>query len=108
VSLIWNCELWNDFVLKEKDKQKEELSESMKKLDIEGSSSGSPNFKRKPVIIIVVGMAGQSRKDCIYFILHVWFRNEFDTITVALVFRCDTKQAKYSLFFSCVSIVYYM
>lgn len=55
------------FFLKEKDKQKEELSESMKKLDIEGSSSGSPNFKRKPVIIIVVGMAGQSRKDCIYF-----------------------------------------
>lgn len=45
----------------EKDKQKEELSESMKKLDIEGSSSGSPNFKRKPVIIIVVGMAGSGK-----------------------------------------------
>ncbi|AES62472.1 putative GPN-loop GTPase, P-loop containing nucleoside triphosphate hydrolase [Medicago truncatula] len=45
----------------EKNKQKEELSESMKKLDIEGSSSGSPNFKRKPVIIIVVGMAGSGK-----------------------------------------------
>lgn len=45
----------------EKDKQKEELSESMKKLGIEGSSSGSPNFKRKPVIIIVVGMAGSGK-----------------------------------------------
>ena len=35
----------------------------MDKLHIEGSSSGqagtlSPNFRRKPVIIIVVGMAG--------------------------------------------------
>jgi hypothetical protein len=55
------------FILKEKNKQKEDLSESMKKLDIEGSSSGSPNFKRKPVIIIVVGMAGQSGKNCFYF-----------------------------------------
>lgn len=45
----------------EKNKQKEDLSESMKKLDIEGSSSGSPNFKRKPVIIIVVGMAGSGK-----------------------------------------------
>lgn len=45
----------------EKDKQKEDLSDSMKKLDIEGSSSGSPNFKRKPVIIIVVGMAGSGK-----------------------------------------------
>ncbi|GAU32379.1 hypothetical protein TSUD_44220, partial [Trifolium subterraneum] len=30
------------------DKQKEELAESMQNLGIEGSSSGSPNFKRKP------------------------------------------------------------
>ncbi|CAI8604448.1 unnamed protein product [Vicia faba] len=48
-----------------KDEQKEELSESMKKLGIGGSSSGigngSPNFKRKPVIIIVVGMAGSGK-----------------------------------------------
>ena len=47
-------------VLKAKDRGKEELTETMNKLHIEGSSSGngSPNFKRKPVIIIVVGMAG--------------------------------------------------
>ena len=48
---------------KDKGKEKEELSNSMGKLHIEGSSSGQPgntstNFKRKPVIIIVVGMAG--------------------------------------------------
>lgn len=48
---------------KEKSKEKEELNDSMGKLHIEGSSSGqlgtsSTNFKRKPVIIIVVGMAG--------------------------------------------------
>jgi hypothetical protein len=48
---------------KENSKEKEEISESMDKLHIEGSSSGqagtsSPNFRRKPVIIIVVGMAG--------------------------------------------------
>ncbi|RYQ92728.1 hypothetical protein Ahy_B09g098948 [Arachis hypogaea] len=42
-----------------KDKEKEQLTENMNKLHIEGSSSfgnGSPNFRRKPVIIIVVGM----------------------------------------------------
>ncbi|KAJ7954980.1 GPN-loop GTPase [Quillaja saponaria] len=39
-----------------KGKEKEELTETMEKLNIEGSSSS--NFKRKPVIIIVVGMAG--------------------------------------------------
>jgi hypothetical protein len=73
------------FVLKANDKQKEELAESMQNLGIEGSSSGSPNFKRKPVIIIVVGMAGE---DCIYFVfdkknnilVHVWFLSEFDRI----------------------------
>ncbi|XP_062174418.1 GPN-loop GTPase QQT2-like isoform X1 [Alnus glutinosa] len=47
-------------------KEKEELNESMDKLHIEGSSSGqagtsSPNFRRKPVIIIVVGMAGSGK-----------------------------------------------
>ncbi|KAE9609998.1 hypothetical protein Lal_00006467 [Lupinus albus] len=44
-----------------KDKEKEELTETMKKLHIEGSSSGSGPFKRKPVIIIVVGMAGSGK-----------------------------------------------
>ncbi|XP_057417938.1 GPN-loop GTPase QQT2 [Lotus japonicus] len=46
-----------------KDKEKEELTETMNKLHIEGSSSGSglPNFKRKPVIILVVGMAGSGK-----------------------------------------------
>lgn len=47
-------------------KEKEELSKSMDELHIEGSTSGqagtsSPNFKRKPVIIIVVGMAGSGK-----------------------------------------------
>ncbi|KAM3707943.1 hypothetical protein ACB098_02G063900 [Castanea mollissima] len=49
-----------------KGKEKEELAETMDKLNIEGSSSGqagtsSTNFKRKPVIIIVVGMAGSGK-----------------------------------------------
>ncbi|KAK7264734.1 hypothetical protein RJT34_32344 [Clitoria ternatea] len=46
-----------------KDKEKEELTETMNKLHIEGSSSGiqTPNFRRKPVIIIVVGMAGSGK-----------------------------------------------
>ena len=41
--------------MKAKDKEKEELTEN-----IEGSSSGSgsSNIRRKPVIILVVGMAG--------------------------------------------------
>ena len=46
-----------------KKEEKEQLTETMNKLNIEGSSSGSgggssSNFKRKPVIVIVVGMAG--------------------------------------------------
>ncbi|PON93152.1 GPN-loop GTPase [Trema orientale] len=49
-----------------KGKEKEELNDSMGKLHIEGSSSGQPggsstNFKKKPVIIIVVGMAGSGK-----------------------------------------------
>ncbi|XP_061357035.1 GPN-loop GTPase QQT2 isoform X1 [Gastrolobium bilobum] len=46
-----------------KDKQEEELTDAVNKLNIEGSSSGSgsPSFKRKPVIIIVVGMAGSGK-----------------------------------------------
>ncbi|KAK4257873.1 hypothetical protein QN277_007404 [Acacia crassicarpa] len=46
-----------------KDKEKMELTETMKQLHIEGSSSGnsSVNFKRKPVIILVVGMAGSGK-----------------------------------------------
>ncbi|GMN46151.1 hypothetical protein TIFTF001_015325 [Ficus carica] len=52
--------------IQDKGKEKEELSDSMGKLHIEGSSSGQPgttstNFKRKPVIIIVVGMAGSGK-----------------------------------------------
>ncbi|XP_022739615.1 GPN-loop GTPase 1-like [Durio zibethinus] len=38
--------------------EKEKLSDSMNKLNIESSSAG---FKRKPVIIIVVGMAGSGK-----------------------------------------------
>lgn len=38
-----------------KGKEKEELSESLQKLQIEQSGT---SFKRKPVIIIVIGMAG--------------------------------------------------
>ncbi|CAL0325432.1 unnamed protein product [Lupinus luteus] len=48
-------------VLQGKDREKEELTETMNKLHIEGSSSGSGPFKRKPVIIIVVGMAGSGK-----------------------------------------------
>ncbi|XP_015867165.2 GPN-loop GTPase QQT2 isoform X2 [Ziziphus jujuba] len=49
-----------------KGKEKEELSDSMEKLNIDKSSSGqagtsSSNFRRKPVIIIVVGMAGSGK-----------------------------------------------
>ncbi|GMY27949.1 GPN-loop GTPase QQT2-like [Fagus crenata] len=51
---------------KGKGKEKEELAESMDKLNIEGSSSGkagasSTGFRKKPVIIIVVGMAGSGK-----------------------------------------------
>ncbi|KAI4344763.1 hypothetical protein L6164_011954 [Bauhinia variegata] len=53
------------FQAKTKDKEKEELTETMNKLNIEGSSSGSGSssdkFRRKPVIIIVVGMAGSGK-----------------------------------------------
>lgn len=50
-------------VFKSKGKEKEDISKSLEKLHIEESSSGSAgsssiNFKKKPVIIIVVGMAG--------------------------------------------------
>ncbi|KAK4257880.1 hypothetical protein QN277_007411 [Acacia crassicarpa] len=49
--------------VQEKDKEKMELPETMKQLHIEGSSSGnsSVNFKRKPVIVLVVGMAGSGK-----------------------------------------------
>lgn len=50
-------------IQKDNGKEREELAKSMDKLHIEESPSGlagssSTNFKRKPVIIIVVGMAG--------------------------------------------------
>lgn len=56
----------NSSAAQAKGKEKEELAETMDKLNIEGSSSGqagtsSTNFKRKPVIIIVVGMAGSGK-----------------------------------------------
>ncbi|KAJ6987763.1 hypothetical protein D5086_016294 [Populus alba] len=42
---------------------KDELADSMNNLNVEASSSGQvgPTFKRKPVIIIVVGMAGSGK-----------------------------------------------
>uniref|UniRef100_A0A7N0UI74 GPN-loop GTPase n=2 Tax=Kalanchoe fedtschenkoi TaxID=63787 RepID=A0A7N0UI74_KALFE len=43
-----------------KGKDKEQLADSMKSLNILDSASG-PNFKKKPVIIIVVGMAGSGK-----------------------------------------------
>ncbi|WCJ23279.1 GPN-loop GTPase QQT2 [Euphorbia peplus] len=42
-------------------KEKEELSETMDKLGIKEPASGPSNFKRKPVVIIVVGMAGSGK-----------------------------------------------
>ncbi|MQM02696.1 hypothetical protein Taro_035469 [Colocasia esculenta] len=52
--------LWS----RQKVEAQEGLSEAMKHMDIAESSSGSSssiNFKRKPVIIILVGMAGKYR-----------------------------------------------
>lgn len=50
------------FDIKDKGKAKEELADSIKNLNIEESSrhagSSATNFRRKPVIIIVIGMAG--------------------------------------------------
>lgn len=67
--------------MENKGKETEELNGSMEKLNIEESSSTS--FKKKPVIIIVVGMAGnfvQFRSVCsIHYIdmvvclIHSWF-----------------------------------
>ncbi|KAM1196695.1 hypothetical protein ACFX2I_008396 [Malus domestica] len=57
----------NSSAIKKNDgKENEELTNSMKKLQVEESSSGSgqaavSNFKRKPVIVIVVGMAGSGK-----------------------------------------------
>nr|XP_008386846.2 GPN-loop GTPase QQT2-like isoform X1 [Malus domestica] len=57
----------NSSAVKKNDgKENEELTNSMKKLQVEESSSGSgqaavSNFKRKPVIVIVVGMAGSGK-----------------------------------------------
>lgn len=44
-----------------KGKAKEDITNSMEKLHIDESSSGLTNFKKKPVIIIVVGMAGSGK-----------------------------------------------
>ncbi|BBG93045.1 P-loop containing nucleoside triphosphate hydrolases superfamily protein [Prunus dulcis] len=50
-------------VQNDKGKENEELTNSMKKLQVEESSSGQAgsSFKKKPVIIIVVGMAGSGK-----------------------------------------------
>ncbi|KAL9410133.1 hypothetical protein AB3S75_043982 [Citrus x aurantiifolia] len=67
--------------LKANDKEKEEITESMDKLHIEESSSGlagssSINFKRKPVIIIVVGMAGSGKTTFMHrLVCHTQSRN---------------------------------
>ncbi|KAL2338931.1 hypothetical protein Fmac_013377 [Flemingia macrophylla] len=61
-----------------KDKEKEELMETMNKLHIEGSSSGngSANFRRKPVIIIVVGMAGSGKTTLLHrLVCHTHLKN---------------------------------
>lgn len=67
--------------LKANDKEKEEITKSMDKLHIEESSSGlagssSINFKRKPVIIIVVGMAGSGKTTFMHrLVCHTQSRN---------------------------------
>lgn len=67
--------------LKANGKEKEEITESMDKLHIEESSSGlagssSINFKRKPVIIIVVGMAGSGKTTFMHrLVCHTQSRN---------------------------------
>ncbi|KAK9182163.1 hypothetical protein WN944_025306 [Citrus x changshan-huyou] len=67
--------------LKASDKEKEEITKSMDKLHIEESSSGlagssSINFKRKPVIIIVVGMAGSGKTTFMHrLVCHTQSRN---------------------------------
>ncbi|KAL8216304.1 hypothetical protein R6Q57_023141 [Mikania cordata] len=43
------------------DEVKDDITMSMEKLQIDKSSSGPTSFKRKPVIIIVVGMAGSGK-----------------------------------------------
>ncbi|KAK9291143.1 hypothetical protein L1049_009331 [Liquidambar formosana] len=49
------------FALKLKGKEKEEVIKSMEKLHVDESSSGQISFKRKPIIVIVVGMAGSGK-----------------------------------------------
>jgi len=69
---------------KEKEKENEELTENMNKLHIEGPSSGNgiPNFRRKPVIIIVVGMAGDSA-----FIFNTLGWNCFSYVVLCFIYR---------------------
>ena len=65
-----------DFDLKGTAEDKDELADSMNNLNVEASSSGQvgPTFKRKPVIIIVVGMAGNPASifsnKCYYLLFH--------------------------------------
>ncbi|KAL4202178.1 hypothetical protein AMTRI_Chr02g262370 [Amborella trichopoda] len=58
-----------------KSLEKEEISESMGKLLIEetqnsGAGNLSSNFKRKPVVIIVVGMAGSGKTTLLHRLVH--------------------------------------
>ncbi|XP_014510679.1 GPN-loop GTPase 1 [Vigna radiata var. radiata] len=64
--------------VKDNEKEKEELTETMNKMHIEGSSSGNgfPNFRRKPVIIIVVGMAGSGKTTLMHrLVAHTHIKN---------------------------------
>uniref|UniRef100_A0A5B6ZXM4 GPN-loop GTPase n=1 Tax=Davidia involucrata TaxID=16924 RepID=A0A5B6ZXM4_DAVIN len=65
-SMQMDLDLEESLDTKSKGKDKVDLSKSMGKLHIEESSSvqsgsSSTNFKRKPVVIIVVGMAGSGK-----------------------------------------------
>ncbi|KAI3685048.1 hypothetical protein L6452_34280 [Arctium lappa] len=51
----------NSSGIKSTGEVKDDIAKSMEKLQIDQSSSGTTNFKRKPVIIIVVGMAGSGK-----------------------------------------------
>ncbi|WVY95572.1 hypothetical protein V8G54_027723 [Vigna mungo] len=64
--------------VKDNEKEKEELTETMNKMHIEGSSSGNgfPNVRRKPVIIIVVGMAGSGKTTLMHrLVAHTHIKN---------------------------------
>ncbi|KAK1407005.1 hypothetical protein QVD17_38615 [Tagetes erecta] len=51
----------NSSAITSTSKVKDDITTSMEKLQIDKSSSGATGFKKKPVIIIVVGMAGSGK-----------------------------------------------